>query len=225
MALKDPALYATRFVVIDFEAVTPKGRRPEPVEVAALAGMITPEGWRETGRFETLIEPPADVPINALDNPLTGITRPMLTGAPTAPAALKILEDRLTRPPYLLVAQGAHAEAGLIHDQAAACPTLARIPLLCTVRMAKKTLPGLPRHRLDDLMAHLGVPTPAGRRHRAMPDVEATRDVFLALLRLADESAAFTSLTQLQKIAEITPKAVLEDAQARAPRQGSLFEL
>jgi DNA polymerase-3 subunit epsilon len=212
-------------VVIDFEAVTPKGRRPEPVEVAALAGVITAEGWRETGRFETFIEPPADVPVAALDNPLTGITRPMLAGAPAAAVALEALEYRLTRPPYLLVAQGAHVEAGFIHDQAAACPTLARIPLLCTVRMAKKLLPDLPRHRLDDLMAHLGVPTPTGRRHRAMPDVEATRDVFLALLRLGDQSTAFTSLTQLQKTAGVTPKAVREDELARAPRQEGLFEL
>lgn len=225
MALKDPALYATRFVVIDFEAVTPKGRRPEPVEVAALAGMITPEGWRETGRFETLIKPPADVPVGALDNPLTGITRAMFADAPAASATLKALEERLTRPPYLRVAQGAHAEAGLIYDQAAACPILARVPLLCTVRLAQKLLPDLPRHRLDDLMAHLGVPTPAGRRHRAMPDVEATRDVFLALLRLGAESRAFATLARLQEIAGITPKAVLEDARARAPRQEELFEL
>ena len=91
--------------------------------------------------------------------------------------------------------------------------------------MAKNLLPDLPRHRLDDLMAHFGVPAPAGRRHRAMPDVEATRDVFLALLRLGVQSTAFTRLTQLQKIAGITPKAVLEDVQARAPRQEGLFEL
>ena len=225
MALRDPALDAMRFVVIDFEAVTPRGRRPEPVEVAALAGVITAEGWRETGRFETFIEPPADVPVSAYDNPLTGISRSMLVGAPTASAALKALENRLASPPYLLVAQGAHAEAGLIHDQAAACPALARIPLLCTVRMAKKLLPDLPRHRLDDLMAHLGVPTPAGRRHRAMPDVEATRDVFLALLRLGAESTAINSLIQLRKIAEIIPKAVIEDEKARAPRQEGLFDL
>jgi DNA polymerase-3 subunit epsilon len=225
MALKDLALYETRFVVIDFEAVTPKGRRPEPVEVAALAGVITPEGWEETGRFERLIKPPADVPAAALDNPLTGITRSMLAGASAAAVTLKALEDRLTRPPYLLVAQGAHVEAGLIHDQAAACPTLARIPLLCTVRMAKKLLPDLPRHRLDDLMSHLGVPTPAGRRHRAMPDVEATRDVFLALLRQGAASGSFPSLAKLREVAGITPKAVLEDEHARAPRQQVLFDL
>jgi DNA polymerase III epsilon subunit-like protein len=123
------------------------------------------------------------------------------------------------------VAQGAHTEAGLIHDQAAAYPALARIPPLCTVRMARKRLADLPRHRLGDLMARLGGPTPAGRRHRAMPDVEATRDVFLALLRLGVENTAFTSLTQSQKIAGVTPKAVLEGVQARVPRQEGLFEL
>ena len=33
----DPEYRATTFIVIDFEATTPKGYRPEPIEVAALA--------------------------------------------------------------------------------------------------------------------------------------------------------------------------------------------
>jgi DNA polymerase III subunit epsilon len=32
----DPEYRATTFIVIDFEATTPKGYRPEPIEVAAL---------------------------------------------------------------------------------------------------------------------------------------------------------------------------------------------
>ena len=74
-------------------------------------------------------------------------------------------------------------------------------------------------------MSHLGVPTPAGRRHRAMPDVEATRDVFLALLRQGAASGSFPSLAKLREVAGITPKAVLEDEHARAPRQEVLFDL
>ena len=42
--------------MIDFESLTPAGRPPVPVEVAAIAGRFTPAGdWEETGRFQSLI--------------------------------------------------------------------------------------------------------------------------------------------------------------------------
>ena len=63
-------------------------------------------------------------------------------------------------------------------------------------------------------------------RKGAMPDMEATCDVFLALLSLdAGNSAFIISLEQPRKIAGTTPKAVLEGAAARIPWQEGLFEL
>lgn len=58
----DRAFVSTRFLVIDFEALTPAGRAPESVEVAAvvLECSATRELIERT-RFESLLRPPADV--------------------------------------------------------------------------------------------------------------------------------------------------------------------
>ncbi|MFG3260581.1 hypothetical protein [Streptomyces sp. NPDC048172] len=61
------ALHSTTFVVIDFEALTPAGRPAEPTEVAAVALTVREGRWAETGRFESLIQPPSDVPVTARD--------------------------------------------------------------------------------------------------------------------------------------------------------------
>jgi hypothetical protein len=47
--MHDPEYRATTFIVIDFEATTPKGCRPEPIEVAALAVRDPGDGLAETG--------------------------------------------------------------------------------------------------------------------------------------------------------------------------------
>lgn len=45
-------------VVIDFEALTPRGRPMEPIEVAALALRQVDGCWREQARFSALIRRP-----------------------------------------------------------------------------------------------------------------------------------------------------------------------
>ncbi|HZD03651.1 MAG TPA: exonuclease domain-containing protein, partial [Longimicrobiales bacterium] len=59
-------------------------------------------------------------------------------------------------------------------------PTL---PRLCTVRMARRLLPGLRRRNLDALTRHFGIPV--HQRHRAFGDALATARI---LLRLLDEA-------------------------------------
>jgi DNA polymerase-3 subunit epsilon len=51
---------------------------------------------------------------------------------------------------------------------------------LCTVRMARKVLPGLRRRSLDHVSLHYGVENP--RRHRAGGDAFATAQVFLRMM-------------------------------------------
>jgi DNA polymerase-3 subunit epsilon len=57
------------------------------------------------------------------------------------------------------------------------------VPRLCTVRMARRLVPGLRRRNLDELARHFGVQVHA--RHRAYGDALATARV---LLRLLDEA-------------------------------------
>ncbi|MFH8257695.1 PolC-type DNA polymerase III [Streptomyces roseolus] len=141
--LRDPRFATTTFVVIDFEGLTPAGRPPEPIEVAALT--LRPAGSRlqEVGRFEELMRPPADVPVTARDVRLKGITQTMLSTAAPAAEVMARLDAHLTAPPYRLVAHHASTEAGIISRQAAHCPVLAATPLLDTLRLAKTVLPSL----------------------------------------------------------------------------------
>ncbi|MEV6595111.1 hypothetical protein [Streptomyces acidicola] len=74
--LTDPGLLPTTFVTVDFETLTPAGRRPSPIEVAAQARKLTPDGtWRDEGRFEELIRPPQDVPVTGADTAQTSALR------------------------------------------------------------------------------------------------------------------------------------------------------
>ncbi|GHG06065.1 PolC-type DNA polymerase III [Streptomyces filamentosus] len=205
MAVIDPRFDETTFIVIDFEGLTPAGRPAEPVEVAALA--LRPEHGRlvETGRFEELIRPPADVPVTAMDVRLKGITERML--APGAPASVVMarLDAGLPASPCRLVAHHASTEAGIIARQAEPCPRLAAIPLLDTLRLAKATVPGLSSYRLDSLLAHYGIPRPAGR-HRAMPDVEVTAQLLVRLLADGERDGRRRTLPELDMTAGVRPK-------------------
>jgi DNA polymerase III epsilon subunit-like protein len=164
------------FVMIDFEALTPVGRPAEPTEVAAVALAVRDGQLVEDGRFESLIRPPSGVPVTGRDLS-HGITETALRAAPPAASVLADLDRLLSAPPYRLVAQHASTEGGLIARQCAHCPTLAATPLLDTLKMAGKAIRALPSYGLDELLRYYGIPRPLPR-HRAMPDVEVTAEVF-----------------------------------------------
>lgn len=223
VTITDPGLLQATYVTIDFETLTPAGRRPEPIEVAAQARTLAADGtWHEVGRFSALIRPPAGVPVTTFDTGQTRITGAMLSNARPAEEVLAELDGLLAHPPYVLLAHHAVYEAGLLYDRAAACPALARVALIDTVRLARVVYARLPHHRLDDLLRHLELPVSAGR-HRAMPDVEATSEVFARLLIDGAEAGHWTTLRQLREIAGVTPRALLDDREAAAPRQQPLF--
>ncbi|GAA3875305.1 3'-5' exonuclease [Streptomyces sedi] len=214
---EDPAFRATTFVVIDFETTTPTGFPAQPIEVAALALRCEDGAWKETGRSASLIRPPAFAPVTPADTAQTGLTAEQLQQAPTPAQALGALDRRLAvGTPYLLVAQHAATEAGIIHHQAEHCPTLARTDLLDTIPLAKHLIPGLANYKLDTLLAHFGIPQPADR-HRAPADVDVTAKVFLHLISAAENDPQLLDLAALVKTAGRTAK-------ANRPIQADLFD-
>jgi DNA polymerase-3 subunit epsilon len=193
----DDEFQATCFVVIDFEATTPTGHRPEPVDVAALALRLHAGQLVETSRFTGLMHPPQHAPLTRFDTEQTGITAAMLAGQPDAATVLADLDARLDHPPYLLVAHNAPTEAGILYDYRTHCPRLAGTDFLDTVRLARHAYPELSSHRLDVLIHHLGLAWPADR-HRAMPDVEITAEVFRRIIEHGASSGRWRSLRQLR---------------------------
>lgn len=210
--LTDDAEYqATTFVVIDFETTTPKGFRPQPVEVAAVTLRDRGAGLVEAGRFCELIRPPAHAPITPLDTAENGLRPDDVAGARPAVQVLADLDDWLTAPPCLLVAHNAHTEAGLLYDYREHCPRLAATHLIDTVKLARTVFPGLSSYSLDHLVFHLGIPRPA-RRHRALPDAEVTAQLFTRLIN----DGCWSALREVTKVSGLVPRAT-------QPHQDALF--
>lgn len=198
--------FAVTFIVVDFETLTPAGRPPEPIEVAAIAGRIGPGGlWQETGRFESLIRPPDDVPVTSRDLEQNGLTRQLLDQQQPAGPVMAALDGRLASPPYRVVAHSAHTEATVIDGQRDHCPALASTAMLCTVKLSRVAFPELPSHRLDAVLAHLGIEVPLGR-HRAMPDAEVTVQVLQRTIAEGDQRGLWPELRHLDAAGGITPR-------------------
>lgn len=203
LAKREPAgallreLDGTTFIVIDFEALTPAGRSPEPVEVAAIALACRGGQLTETGRFSELMRAPAGVPVTGEFTRITAITAGMLAGARPASEVMADLERQLMVPGRCrLVAHSAPTEAGLLAGQRDHCPHLAATPLLDTVRLARAAAPGLTSYRLDSVLGYYGVPRPTDR-HRALPDTEVTAVIFARLLADGVSVPGWAALTDL----------------------------
>lgn len=214
--IHDPEFRATTFVVIDFEATTPAGHRPEPIDVAAICLRTKDCRLVESGRFCALMRPPDHAPLTRFDTEQTGIVPRMLADRPPAGEVLAVLDTALPDPPVLLVAHNAATEAGILHDHADHCPRLATTHFLDTVRLARAAYPQLPSHSLDILMQHLRIPRPTDR-HRALPDAEITVHLFARLLADGARAGVWTTLARLRWMGGYEPKAA-------RPRQELLFE-
>lgn len=214
----DPGLAATAFAVIDFEATTPAGARPEPIDVAAIQLRFDGGEWVREGRFSELMRPPPHAPVTPFDTAQTGITPQMVATAEPAAVVLAALDAAFASDrPCLLVAHNASTEAGMLNDYRDHCPRLARTDLLDTVKLARVLYPRLPSHKLDTLLAHLGIPQPPGR-HRALPDVQVTTEMFCQMLAYADRSLIWSNLRDIRR-------AGLFVAKANRPQQDGLFDI
>ena len=203
--LADPRFAAHTFVVMDFEGLTPTGRPPEPIEVAALALRVRGGVLERVGCFESLIRPPADLPFTSFELRTSGITEQDLRRAEPASAVMARLDALLRFPPYRLVAQSATVEGNFIARQRAHCPTLAAAPLLDTVRMARRAVPGLAGYGLDLLLGHYGIAVPAPR-HRAGADTEVTAQLWARLLADGAARGCWGSLFELEMAAAVQPR-------------------
>jgi DNA polymerase-3 subunit epsilon len=142
--------------------------------------------------FQTLINPGRSIPRRISE--LTGITDPMVAGAPFFEDVAEDLFEWLDG--RVFVAHNASFDWRFIHHQMTGALGFApQGPRLCTVQLARKLAPQLARRNLDSLAAHFGVPIHS--RHRAHGDALATARV---LLRLLDEAEAqgFRDLSSLQ---------------------------
>jgi DNA polymerase-3 subunit epsilon len=120
---------------------------------------------------------------------LTGISDSMVRGAPRFAQVAGPLAGVLTG--AVFVAHNARFDWAFLNAEFARAglpgPTA---PRLCTMRLARRLLPELPRRNLDAVTAHLGVAVVD--RHRAAGDALATAAVLARLLERARAAGATT---------------------------------
>ncbi|MEO3406301.1 exonuclease domain-containing protein [Mucilaginibacter sp. CAU 1740] len=163
------------------------------------------DGKKVVKRFETLVNPQRDIPIYI--SALTGITNEMVKDAP-------LFEDVAADIYHLIhgkifVAHNVNFDFSFVRYHMAAAGYDLQSNKLCTVRLGRKIMPGLPSYSLGRLCKHLGIDNQA--RHRAMGDAEATAELFTLLLNSDTENHIKQSLKQGSKDQVLPPNLSKKD--------------
>jgi DNA polymerase III epsilon subunit family exonuclease len=188
----DLPLERATYVVVDLETT---GLRPGAARICEIGAVRVCElELRE--EFQTLVDP--RVPIGAAIEALTGLRDAQLRGAPTAPVAVRRLLDFVGD--AVLVAHNARFDLSFLDRETErlvgahlACP------VVDTVGLARRLLVGrTPRAGLASLARFFG--TEATPCHRALPDAQATAEILVHLIGLAQERGART-VAELSELA------------------------
>jgi DNA polymerase-3 subunit epsilon len=160
------------YAIVDIETTGGHASSHGITEIA----IILHNGMVEEGRYNTLVNPGMPVPRHI--TALTGISNAMLADAPrfseVAGNIARLLEGRI------FIAHNVNFDYSFIRHHLAGAGIDFQARKLCTVRMARKIFPGLPRYSLGNLCRTFQISI--RDRHRAMGDAEATATLFTHLL-------------------------------------------
>jgi len=164
------------FAIIDIETCGGKFdfRRGRITEIC----IVKHDGLSVTEVFTTLINP--ECHISNYFSGLTGITNEMVANAPkfheVAKKIITLTEN------CIFVAHNVSFDYGFIKEEFASLGYAYKRETLCTVRLARKLIPGRISYSLGHLCAALGIEIFG--RHRAEGDAVATAELFNRLLAL-----------------------------------------
>jgi DNA polymerase-3 subunit epsilon len=176
-----PTLDTCRWAVVDVETTGVRafrGDRIMEIAVVMLDGTVA---------FHSLVNPGIPIPLFVAG--LTGISEKDVRLAPPFEAIaadlLKALEG------CVFVAHNARFDWAFVTTEIErATGLLLQGPRVCTVRLARKLLPDLPRRNLDTVSYHFGIEIEG--RHRATGDAVAAAKCLSKLLKLAMGNGATT---------------------------------
>ena len=173
-----------RFAIVDIETTGSHARGHGITEIA----IVITDGCNVLDRWETLVDPGLPIPTHITK--LTGIDDTMVESAPTFQAVADELEDWLAD--AVFVAHNVGFDYAFIRGHFETMGRVWKRPKLCTVRMARKLLPGHASYSLGDLCSDLGISNDA--RHRAMGDCAATVELFHRMLKTERATEVVSSM-------------------------------
>src|SRR5437764_3959509 len=180
----DLLLEDATYVVVDLETT---GLRPGSSQICEI-GAVRVAGFEIVDQFETLVDPRER--LSPVVSSLTGLSDRMLRGAPLPGVAVQ--RFLAFAGDAVLVAHNARFDLGFL-DRETERLTGSRLanPVVDTVSLARRLVGGrVPRASLAHLSHWAG--TSVQPCHRALPDAEATAEILLRLIGLAQERGART---------------------------------
>jgi len=214
LAASSAALEACRFAVVDVETTGTRARRGDRIIEIAVVGSprgAAPGSAEPQVLFHTLVNP--GIPVPPFVGSLTGITAAMVQQAPPFDAVVDELLHALRG--CVFVAHNARFDWAFVSAEVErARGLLLQGPRVCTMRLARRLLPDLPRRNLDTVSYHFGI-TIEGR-HRAVGDAVAAAKCLDRLVGLAKELGAVTlaDLVETRKAERGTRNGTATDSSA-----------
>ena len=160
------------YAVIDLETTGGRYLRDRITEVA----IVLHDGEKIISTFETLVNPQCYIPYGITQ--LTGITQEMVNDAPkfyeVARAIVELTEGAV------FVAHNVRFDYSFLREEFARLGYTYTRKQLCTVRLSRKTFPGLPSYSLGAITSHLNIRIE--NRHRALGDALATATLLERIL-------------------------------------------
>ena len=157
------------------------------------------DGEKIINEFNSLVNPEQPIP-NFITN-LTGITDAMVKTAPKFYELAKKVEE-ITKD-TIFVAHNVNFDYNIIRDEFKSLGFDFKRKKLCTVRLSRKIIPGLPSYSLGNICTAEGIEIAA--RHRAKGDAEATVELFRRLLKRDDKFTINSFLNAKSREATLPP--------------------
>lgn len=183
------------YAIVDIETTGGSAKTNKITEIA----IIVHDGQQEIERFETLINPERSIPSKI--TALTGISNEMVADAPKFHEVAKRIWELTDG--KIFVAHNVNFDYSFIREEFFALGAKWQQKRLCTVRLSRKLLPGLPSYSLGKIAQHFDFTIEA--RHRAMGDCEFTAILFAKLLEKDQDQHIDFALNQRSREATLPP--------------------
>lgn len=156
-----------KYAIIDIETTGGMAKRDKITEI----GIVIHDGEKVIDTYETLINPGRSIPANITR--ITGITNDMVQDAPKFYEVAKIIVEMTEG--AIFVAHNVRFDYTFIKEAFSDLGYTFSKRQLDTVRLARKTFPGLRSYSLGNLIKHFGIKV--NDRHRALADAIATTEL------------------------------------------------
>ena len=192
------------YAIIDVETTGGKASRCRITEI----GIVIYDGEKVTESWESLVNPETWIPAGITE--LTGITMDMVREAPKfhqiAKRIIELTENRI------FVAHNSRFDYDFVREEFRRLGYTFTRKQLCTVRLTRKTYPGLKSYSLGNLVKHFGIQL--DNHHRALADATATTELLKFCLagpdcqaeikRLVNRGISATKLPRNMRLEQIT---------------------